>query len=154
MAVHVDERGPSAFDVCIQVRDPEACLHFYRDVLGFEVHGEMDVAARRIWGLRLGPCGLRIVHDRRALTAANPRIGAHERAYGYFMMAICVTNGAEIVRSCEEHGFEVEVPFSPYPPGAGSGGAEDGYAYIRDPEGNMIELLQGVPWSPPAASRS
>ena len=45
-------------------------------------------------------------------------------------------------------GYEVDHPFAPFPAGVKSlpGG---GVASIRDPDGNFIEIVQGVLWDDP-----
>jgi catechol 2,3-dioxygenase-like lactoylglutathione lyase family enzyme len=138
------------------VRDIDASLRFYRDTLGFVPTGEAALPHRHIWILTLGGQQIRLVLDREPPSETNPRVGANSRVHGYFMLAIRTRNGATVTAELEAAGYEIEIPWRRM--GSGSfeleGLPEDaGYAYVRDPDGNMIELVQGpegLGWSPPS----
>ncbi len=121
--------------------DPEASLTFYRDILGFEVRGDVGTGSMR-W-ITVGPVaqpGTSIVLDP---PAANPGITDDERrtiaemmAKGTYAMLMLATqdldgtferlqaSGAEIVQEPTEQ---------PY-------GVRD--CAVRDPAGNLIRIQE------------
>ncbi|GGL08227.1 glyoxalase [Sphaerisporangium melleum] len=121
--------------------DPEASLAFYRDVLGFEVRG--DVGGGRMRWITVGPAGQPGTSILLAPPAADPGVTDAERrtiaemmakgTYGWIMLATADLDatfdkvragGAEVVQEPTEQ---------PY-------GVRD--CAFRDPAGNMVRIQQ------------
>jgi catechol 2,3-dioxygenase-like lactoylglutathione lyase family enzyme len=146
MAADPDFDAIAVVQIGLQVRDPAASLHFYRDVLGFELVSEIR-HDRCLWALRLANTVVKLVLDPTPLAGANPRIGftTDERRYGMFQLVLSITNVRELLEECSAEGVEIDVPFVPWPEGV-SGTVGGGYAWIRDPDGNVVQLVQGDHW--------
>jgi catechol 2,3-dioxygenase-like lactoylglutathione lyase family enzyme len=54
----------------------------------------------------------------------------------------------EVVAECAAAGYEIMTPPSRFVPSR-PGDPECVYAFVRDPDGNTVELSQGSPWVPP-----
>ena len=121
--------------------DPEASLVFYRDVLGFEVRGDVGKGAMR-W-ITVGPRSQPGTSILLAPPAANPGITEEERrtiremmakgTYGWILLATSDVDGA--FEQLAARGAEVvqEPTDQPY-------GVRD--CAVRDPAGNLIRIQQ------------
>ena len=124
-----------SIDLGIVVRDLDASLHFYRDVLGFE-----DVGAGPIPGgahmhqLRCGTSVIKLVAFDPTPEAANPPGGIH-KASGYRYWTISVADVAGAAEACAAAGVKVKVPPTEVMPGVT-------IAMLADPDGNWVELLE------------
>ena len=59
-----------SIDLGIHVKDPEKSLAFYRDTLGFEQVGEMDMpGGMHMWRLMCGTSMIKLVKPERAFAA-------------------------------------------------------------------------------------
>ena len=135
-------------EMVMQVRSLEASVRFYRDVFGFVPCGTISFG-RRLVALRLNDSVIKLVQNVEPLKNSNPRLSHTERAYGFYALTVNVADGKAIEEKCRAGGYEVDHPFVSFPAGVKSlpGG---GVASIRDPDGNFIEVVQGVLWDEPS----
>ena len=121
--------------------DPDASLHFYRDILGFEVRNDVGYGGMR-W-ITVGPPGQPgtsiVLHP----PGADPGITDDERrviaemmakgTYGHIILASTDVDGA--FAAVQARGAEVahEPTDQPY-------GARD--CAFRDPAGNLVRITQ------------
>jgi catechol 2,3-dioxygenase-like lactoylglutathione lyase family enzyme len=124
-----------SIDIGIVVRDAEAALRFYRDVLGFEHVGEMPMpGGGTMQRLLCGTSLVKLVSHAVTPEASNPR-GGLQKATGVRYWTISVSNLDEIVKTCEEAGSKIAVPITEVRPGVT-------IAMVVDPDGNWVEFLQ------------
>lgn len=123
----------NALDLGIVARDPQACLAFYRDVIGLADLGEMPMPGGTMHRLGCGDSQLKIVALRTPPEATAPP-GGLRGGTGYRYFTITVANLAEVVQACEQAGRPVVVPPTELAPGIT-------IAMIEDPDGNWLELL-------------
>jgi len=144
MVMRLDTMATYAIEYGVHVTDAEASLHFYRDVLGFKPYAEIYFPGGHVWGLRFGNSMIKLLKDDVPPTTKNPR----ERSIGFRYITIHVLNIEEIVERCREEGYEIMTPVTPYK-SSRAGDPECLFAFVRDPDGNTIELSQGSPWIAP-----
>ncbi len=149
--------GPAkGLETTIEVRQIEPMLSFYKGLLDFEdfgkghfqttaTHGRGSV---KVWGLAWGDSVLKLVVTEGAeWPNENPRLSAKERGYGFTHITMKVDDGPALVERCRSAGVEIVVPWTPLPEGLGDGDPANGIAYLRDPEGNLVEPQRGWPFS-------
>jgi catechol 2,3-dioxygenase-like lactoylglutathione lyase family enzyme len=117
--------------------DSERTIAFYRDVLGCSIELEDDWRAGRVpvFRLRFTPDHYVNVHPSGAVLA--PRAAA--AAPGG--LDICFRSplpSAGVVARFAEHGVEVEVGPAPR---RDAFGRESVSVYVRDPDGNLVEVM-------------
>ncbi len=114
-----------------RVRDLEASLRFYRDVLGFTPFGleEYRRGERPL-------VSLRVTED--FILHLTPTTEAFESGTGYDHLALLVegTERDEFAAYLESRGVEIEKKFDSITGARGEGPA----LYVRDPDGYRIEL--------------
>ena len=126
-----------SIDLGIHVKDPEKSLAFYRDTLGFEQVGEMDMpGGMHMWRLMCGTSMIKLVNSAKGPKAENPG-GGIIGANGYRYWTISVSNLDEIVAKCEAGGYKVAIPVTTIRPGTA-------IAMVEDPDGNWVEFLATV----------
>lgn len=139
--------GPFAFDhVGLSVADLDAQRRFYADALGLaEDAGHLEIPEAQIRTAVLrSPTGLQLELIERAGSVPQRFADAYDGAgiQGYFHWALAVDDLDASFESLLAAGAtEVSAPADAIRPGFG-------YAYVRDPEANLIELVQ------PATPRS
>lgn len=122
-------------DLGIVVRDIDACLPFYRDVLGLRVLFDFDLpGGSHMWQLAVGPCVLKLVTHTPTPTPANPP-GGSQGGTGLRYWTMGVEDIEAAVARCEEAGAPVPLPVLQLLPGVR-------IAMIEDPEGNVVEFLE------------
>ena len=125
-----------SIDLGIHVKDPEKSLAFYRDTLGFEQVGEMDMpGGMHMWRLMCGTSMIKLVNSAKGPKAENP-LGGIIGANGYRYWTISVSNLDEIAAACEAAGYKVAIPVTEIRPGTS-------IAMVEDPDGNWVEFLAG-----------
>ena len=99
-----------SIDLGIVVRDIDAALAFYRDVLGFEPAGDSAMpGGAHMHRLMCGTSMIKLLHFDPTPEAANPP-GAIHKASGYRYWTISVADVAAVVTACEAAGVTVKVP--------------------------------------------
>jgi glyoxylase I family protein len=124
-----------SIDLGIVVRDLDAALGFYRDVLGFEPAGELDLpGGAHMHRLRCGTSVIKLLAYDPVPEASNPP-GAIHKASGCRYWTISVADVAAVTAACEAAGVKVKVPPTEAVPGTT-------IAIVADPDGNWVEFLQ------------
>jgi len=125
-----------SIDLGIHVKDPAKSLAFYRDTLGFEQVGEMDMpGGMHMWRLMCGTSMIKLVNSERGPKAENPG-GGIIGANGYRYWTISVSNLDEIAAKCAAAGYKLAIPVTEIRPGTS-------IAMVEDPDGNWVEFLAG-----------
>ena len=124
---------------CIRVRDPEASLAFY-EALGFERRGRLNFESA--YNIYLGLPG---DGDRLELTVNVGREEPYDLGDGYNHIAITVDDIEATLARLAGVGVQPEKP--PYRPG----GRDDLplIAFVADPDGYRIELVEGSAFQTP-----
>ena len=124
-----------SIDLGIVTTDVEPMLKFYRDTLGFELEGELELPG----GINMTRliCGTTIV--KLVVMAEEPEArqapGGLAGGTGYRYWTINCSNLEDIVEKCTQAGYKNPVPPTEIRPGVF-------IAMIEDPDGNWVELLQ------------
>ncbi len=115
-----------------RVRDLEASLHFYRDVLGLEPFGleEYRRGDRPLVSLRITE-GF-VLH----LTPDPDFTPAFTGGYDHLALVVEGVEPDELVKYLTEEGVEIEERFESITGARGEGPA----LYVRDPDGYRVEL--------------
>ena len=122
-------------DLGIVVRDIDACLPFYRDVLGLPLVVDLKLpGGSHMWQLECGPCTVKLVTHDPAPEAANPPGGTRGgTGLRYWTMGVDDIDAA--VSKCTAAGAPIPLPVLQLAPGIR-------IAMIEDPEGNVVEFLE------------
>ena len=130
---------PSRVHTCLRVRDPEASVAFYR-ALGFEERGRLNFETA--YNVYLGLPG---DGDRLELTVNVGREEPYDLGEGYNHVAVTVDDIDAQLATLAEIGVEPEKP--PYHPG----GRDDlpRIAFVADPDGYRVELIDGGAFATP-----
>jgi len=123
-----------SIDLGIVVRDAEASLHFYRDILGLEDQGEMPMPGGSMHRLLCGTSLIKLVSLNRLPGAESPP-GGIGGATGYRYWTLSVSNLDEATAEAEASGRKVVISPREIRPGLR-------ISMIEDPDGNWVELLQ------------
>ena len=124
-----------SIDLGLITKDAEALVKFYRDTLGLEQEGEMQMpGGGHMTRLKCGTTTLKIVVNGREPKATAPP-GGIRGATGFRYFTISVSNLADVTAECETAGYKVPVPPTEIRPGVS-------ISMIEDPDGNWVELLQ------------
>jgi catechol 2,3-dioxygenase-like lactoylglutathione lyase family enzyme len=122
-------------DVAIVVRDPAACLPFYRDALGLRLVFDLDLpTGSHMWQFAVGECAVKLVSHETTPDAANPPGGSMGgTGLRYWTMGVDDIDAA--IAPCVTAGAPIPLPVTQLMPGIR-------IAMIEDPEGNVVELLE------------
>jgi predicted enzyme related to lactoylglutathione lyase len=125
-------------DIGIVVRDIDACLPFYRDVVGLKFIADFKIpGGSHMWMLACGPCMVKLVTHEPTPDATNPLGGSHGgTGLRYWTMGVNDIGAA--VAKCEAANAPIHVPITEIMPGTR-------IAMIEDPEGNVVEFLESAP---------
>lgn len=138
----IDERAVSSLETGIIVRDIEAMLGFYVDLLGFEPYGEVKLDFVHVRGLRLGNTILKLTYFLEPVD--GPRIEGF--APGLRYITLRVANITELYRSLTDAGCK---PWLVLETATTAQGVQYQHAGVFDPDGNFFEMVQGESYSPP-----
>ena len=133
----------AAFEyIGISVGNLQAQKQFYMAVFATDtIEAEMDLPDAGIRTVILrASSGLRIELIERVGSVARPHIGPHEQSntQGFSHLAVRVGNLANAVRTVDRAGGTMVLP----PTVAQRPGVQ--FAYVHDPEGNLLELTSEV----------
>jgi catechol 2,3-dioxygenase-like lactoylglutathione lyase family enzyme len=129
------ELTKDSVDVGIVVRDRDAALHFYRDVLGLDHVGQTPApGGGTIERLQCGTSTIKLMSHPTVPEQSNPPGGLFA-ATGIRYWTIFVSNLEEMVRACEAAGRPVAMPITEIRPGVS-------IAIVEDPDGNWVEFLR------------
>ena len=128
------ELTKDSIDLGIVVRDAEAALAFYRDVLGLEDLGERPMPGGVMRRLGCGTSVIKLVSLKSPPEAAAPP-GGIGGGTGYRYWTLSVSNMEDVVAACEAAGRPIAVPITELAPGIT-------IAIVEDPDGNWVELLR------------
>jgi catechol 2,3-dioxygenase-like lactoylglutathione lyase family enzyme len=143
-----DERAIAGLEFGLAVQDMERALAFYRDLLGAEPAGEVNEPGVRMCRLRFGNSILKLTRWDPVPEGRNPP----GRALGYRYVSFRVTNLDEVVEACERAGVEFRPTDSPVTIGMSVSGRVVHFipgvdcVIVFDPEGNVVEFVQGSAW--------
>lgn len=131
------ELSKDSIDIGIVIKDSEASLKFYRDLLGFNHVGDMPAGAGgTMHRLMCGTTLVKLVNPGRDL-GVNPAAGGIQGAYGYRYWTISVSNLDEITKECADAGYNVTVQPREIRPGVS-------ISMVEDPDGNIVEFIKVV----------
>jgi lactoylglutathione lyase len=118
-----------AIEIGIVVRDAEKSLAFYRDTLGLEYLGDLVFPGNHMWRFQAGGSVVKLLAQDPPAEPAGDTPTA-----GLSYLSLFVSNLEEIVQEVEDAGCTIAIPITEFQPGAR-------FAFVQDPEGNRIELL-------------
>jgi glyoxylase I family protein len=127
------ELQKDSIDLGIVVKDPAACVAFYRDVLGLTDLGESPMPGGSMHRLGCGTSVIKLVSPQRP-PAAEAHPGGLRGATGYRYWTVSVVDLDGVVAACESAGRPVVIPPTELRPGVR-------IAMVEDPDGNWVELL-------------
>lgn len=119
----------------IVVCDLARSLRFYREVLGFELVGRASNDRCDTIALALGTSLVKLLRWREAPAKGTPGM----TTTGYRYMTVHVRDVDVALDRCVAAGADVLIPASRH-----SGTVR--FAFVADPDGNSVELSEGVPW--------
>ena len=126
-----------SIDLGIVVRDADAALAFYRDVLGFDHVADTPMPGAFPGTMHRLMCGASLIKlvalDDLPDAAAAP--GGITAASGYRYFTISVTDIDGLTARCRDAGYEVPVDCAEIRP-------KVRISMIVDPDGNWVELLE------------
>jgi glyoxylase I family protein len=124
-----------SIDLGIIVKDGEKAMAFYRDTLGFDHEGDMEMSGgSTMHRLRCGTSLIKVIETGESLEH-NPAPGGLMGGTGYRYWTISVSNLEELVAECEANGYTIAVSPREIREGVS-------IAMVEDPDGNWVELLQ------------
>lgn len=122
-------------DLGLVVRDIDAVLPFYRDVVGLPFLFDFDLpGGSHMWQLSVGDCVLKLVTHSETPEAANPP-GGSRGGTGLRYWTIGVDDIDAAVAKCADAGAPIPLPVTELMPGIR-------IAMVEDPEGNTLEFLE------------
>lgn len=142
MPIRIDPMVNPPVEVAITVQDPGKMIPFYVHLLGCEPIGEAFGPDFHLWAMRLGGTAIKLMYWKFPLADRD----RSDLGLGYQEIAIHVTNLDEFLAECRRAGGNVSVPRTTFPESLAKPGS---FAYVLDPEGNRIELIDGDPFVPP-----
>lgn len=131
------EFGPEPVAIGIVVRDGDAALSFYRDVLGMTHEGDMPMpigGGGTMHRLRCGPTLVKLVNLDTNPEAQAPAGGIVDGS-GIRYVTINVVDLAAAMAQCEQAGAPVIMKAVELRAGVSVG-------MVADPDGNVIEFIQ------------
>ncbi len=113
----------------VKVKNVEAALHFYGDVLGFSIQETVSMGGQNYYFVGDGNMSLEI--EQSFLPGEN----SFDNGFNHF--AIAVDNLESYCRRLKEHSVKFQLEPSQFRP-------DRKIAFIEDPEGNAIQLIEFI----------
>jgi catechol 2,3-dioxygenase-like lactoylglutathione lyase family enzyme len=132
-----DNLRPGKIEIGIVVRDLDSAAAFYRDVLGLDYIGDLEVPVGTMKRFAKGDAVVKLFHLHETPGLANPP-GGSRGATGLRYLTVQVDDVERRVERCLAAGCAVPVPTFEFEPGRP-------VAVVEDPEGNSIELVHTTP---------
>lgn len=128
-----------SIDLGIVVRDADAAVAFYRDVLGFEHVADIPMPGAFAGTMHRMLCGTSVIKlvSLDDTPEASPPPGGLTGATGYRYWTISVADLEGLTARCREAGREVPIDCAEIRPGIR-------ISMIVDPDGNWVELLENT----------
>lgn len=126
--------APIEFGVVVSDRDRSVA--FYGGLLGLPYLGEIIFPLGRLWRFAIGGAVVKLIGYDDPIEARSPR--GELRAVGYRYLTVQVTNIDEVVAECAGAGAPVPLPITEAAPGVR-------FAFVEDPDGNRVELVEVGP---------
>jgi len=123
------------FQVGIIVRDLDAMVDFYENLLGFEHLADLELTGGFMKRFVLGDAGLKLLAPNTRPSVATAPGGPNGGVAGLRYLTVEVPDVAETVERCAAAGRSVPVQVFEFEPGTT-------VAIVEDPEGNWVELIQ------------
>lgn len=123
----------SAVDIGIVTRDAEPMVAFYRDVLGLQPEGVLELPGTGTQ--HRFHCGDSLIKIIETSPKADAAPGGIRGASGYRYYTICVASVADVADACRDAGRRVVVEPMEIRPGIS-------ICMVEDPDGNWVEFLQ------------
>ena len=117
----------------VVVSDRDRSFAFYEDVLGLRYLGEIIFPLGRLWRFAIGATVVKLIGYNDPIEATSPA-GAL-RAIGYRYLTVPVANIDELVAECAQAGCPIPLPVTEAAPGVK-------FAFVEDPDGNRVELVE------------
>jgi catechol 2,3-dioxygenase-like lactoylglutathione lyase family enzyme len=133
----------SAIEIGLCVDDPEPMRQFYCGCLGFSAAGHLDLPSAHIEAFRFGDCLLKLTQFTDPAGQPTPHPPSPSENY----LTLRVASLDDMVARCETAGVPLLVPVSS---ATTAEGRHVRFAFVADPMGNRVELVQGNAWSSPA----
>ncbi len=122
----------NSLDIGIFVSDIKASLDFYQKLLGLEFVGETPVWFGKIHRLRFGTSDFKLVEPNN-VPPQGP-VGA-ENQLGFRYVTFVIKNLSQVCKELKKKGIEFTVDEFEVRPGVH-------IAMVKDPDGNVLELLE------------
>ena len=126
--------GPRELQIGIVVRDLDAMVEFYGDVLGLTYVSDLEFRGGIQKHFELGDARVKLVRLDEIPTLCNPP-GGIAAASGLRYLTMKVDDVADAAERCAAAGHRVVVPLFEWEPGVP-------VAIVEDPEGTWVELLE------------
>jgi lactoylglutathione lyase len=123
--------APIEFGVVVSDRDRSVA--FYGDVLGLPYLGEIVFPLGRLWRFTIGSAVVKLIGYNDPIEALSPP--GELRAVGFRYLTVPVANIDEVVADCARAACPVPMPVTEAAPGVR-------FAFVEDPDGNRVELVQ------------
>jgi catechol 2,3-dioxygenase-like lactoylglutathione lyase family enzyme len=124
--------GKESIDLGVFVSDIKVSLEFYRGILGLEFIGETPVWFGTIHRLRFGTSDFKLVEPK-TVPPKGP-VGA-ENQLGFRYVTFVIKNLSQVCKELKKKGIEFTVEEFEIRPGVR-------IAMVKDPDGNIVELLE------------
>ncbi len=121
-----------SLDIGVIVRDIEASLAFYRDVLGLQFVGTVPVWFGKMHRLRFGTSDFKLIEP---TTVPPPGAIGLENQLGFRYVTFVVTDLAGLCAELQGKGIEFTLPETQIRPGSR-------IAMVKDPDGNIVEFVE------------
>jgi predicted enzyme related to lactoylglutathione lyase len=135
-----DQHAWSALEVGLPVSEMEPMKHFYCVGLGFKASGYVDLPGAHIEAFRFGDCMLKLSCFADPARRPEPR----DPNQATFYITLRVFSVDQTLNSCLTVGGRLLIPISSTKT---MNSRTVRFAFVADPMGSRIELVEGDAWS-------